>query len=130
MVHFYVAIIERGKKSFGAFFPDVPGCTSAGATAQEAAANAEQALQGHLTLCLEHGEALPEPTPLDQIPTDPDVDEAARVLVRFETPGRAVRVNITMPEDLLEEIDRFAKGHGYTRSGLLAHAAREHIKLG
>jgi predicted RNase H-like HicB family nuclease len=129
MVHFYVAIIERGKKSFGAFFPDVPGCTSAGATAQEAAANAEQALQGHLTLCLEHGEALPEPTPLDQIPTDPDVDEAARVLVRFETPGRAVRVNITMPEDLLEAVDRFAKGHGYTRSGLLAHAAREHMKL-
>jgi len=130
MVRFYVAIIERGKKSFGAFFPDVPGCTSAGTTAQEAAANAEQALQGHLTLSLEHGEPLPEPTPLDKIPTDPDVTEAARVLVRFKTPGRAVRVNITMPEDLLEEIDRFAKGHGYTRSGLLAHAAREHIKLG
>jgi predicted RNase H-like HicB family nuclease len=131
MVHFYVAIIERGKKSFGAFFPDVPGCTSAGATAQEAAANAEQALQGHLTLCLEHGEALPEPTPLDQILTDPDVGGAAPALRRVGNPppGRAVRVNITMPEDLLEAVDRFAKGHGYTRSGLLAHAARKHMKL-
>jgi hypothetical protein len=58
------------------------------ATVQETAASAEQALQGHLTLNLEHGEALPEPAALDC----------------------------------------FAKGHGYTRSGLLARAAREHIK--
>ncbi len=128
MVKFYIAIIERAKSGYGVFFPDIPGCTSAGATIHEAAANAEAALQGHLTLNLEHGEALPEPTALDAIAADPDIDEAARVLVRFDVPGRAVRVNITMPEDLLEAIDRFAKGHGYTRSGLLAHAAREHIK--
>jgi predicted RNase H-like HicB family nuclease len=129
MVRFYVAIIERGASGYGAFFPDVPGCTSAGATVQEAAENAEQALHGHLTLNLEHGESLPEATALDAIPADPEIDEAARILVRFDIPGRAVRVNITLPEDLLEAVDRFAKGHGYTRSGLLAHAAREHIKL-
>jgi len=97
-------------------------------TAQEAAANAEAALHGDLTLSLEHGEALPEAMVLDAIPSDPEVDEVARVLVRFDVPGRAVRVNITLPADLLEEVDRFAKGHGFTRSGLLAQAAREHIR--
>jgi hypothetical protein len=77
---------------------------------------------------LEHGEALPEPAPLDAIPTDPEVDEAARILVRFDVPARSVRVNITLSEDLLHEVDQFAKGHGFTRSGLLALAVREHIR--
>jgi metal-responsive CopG/Arc/MetJ family transcriptional regulator len=39
-----------------------------------------------------------------------------------------MRVNITMPENLLDEVDRFAKDHGFTRSGLLAQAARQHIR--
>jgi predicted RNase H-like HicB family nuclease len=128
MAKFYVAVIERGTDEFFAFFPDVPGCTSAGATAQEAAANAEAALYGHLTLALEHGEAPPEPSPLDEIPVDPEIDEVARILVRFEVPARSVRVNITLSEDLLAQVDRFAKGHGFTRSGLLAQAVREHIR--
>lgn len=128
MTVFYVAVIERGDDGYFAFFPDVPGCTSAGDTVQEAARHAEDALQGHLTLALEHGEALPAANVLDAIPVDPEVTEVARVLVRFEAPERAIRVNITLPENLLAEIDRFAKGHGFTRSGLLAQAAREHIR--
>jgi predicted RNase H-like HicB family nuclease len=129
MTKFYVAVIERGESEFGVFFPDVPGCTSAGETVQAAAENAELALHGHLTLCLEHGEALPAPSTLDAIPHDPEVDEVARVLVRFEEPVRTVRVNITLPETLLADVDRFAKGHGFTRSGLLAQAIREHIRV-
>jgi predicted RNase H-like HicB family nuclease len=128
MVRFYWAIIERGSDGFGVFFPDVPGCTSAGETAQEAAINAEEALQGHLALALEHGEALPDASDVDGIVHDPDVEEVARVLVRFDVPARAVRVNITLPEDLLQEVDRYAKGNGFTRSGLLAQAVREHIR--
>ncbi len=128
MVRFYVAIIERALDGFGVFFPDVPGCTSAGATAQEAAANAEEALHGHLTLALENNQALPDASPLDAIPADPEIDEAARVLVRFDVPSRSVRVNITLSEDLLAAVDKFAKGHGFTRSGLLAQAVREHIR--
>jgi predicted RNase H-like HicB family nuclease len=128
MVRFYVAVIERGTDGFYVFFPDVPGCTSAGATAQEAAVNAETALHGHLMLALEHNEALPDALPLDEIPVDPEVDEVARILVRFEAPARSVRVNITLPENLLAEVDRFAKGHGFTRSGLLAQAVREHMR--
>jgi metal-responsive CopG/Arc/MetJ family transcriptional regulator len=29
---------------------------------------------------------------------------------------------------LLQEVDQFAKGHGFTRSGLLAQAVREHMR--
>jgi metal-responsive CopG/Arc/MetJ family transcriptional regulator len=35
-----------------------------------------------------------------------------------------VRVNVTLPEDLLQAVDRYAEEHGFSRSGLLAKAAR------
>ena len=128
MARYYPAIIEPAEQGYGVFFPDVPGCTSAGATVQQAARNAEQALQAHLDLTAEHGEAVPEPSELDAIVLDPDTVEAARVLVRADIPGRSVRVNITLPEELLAAVDRYAARTGYTRSGLLAQAVRERMQ--
>lgn len=90
--------------------------------------NAEEALQSHIELGIEHGEPIPEPSTLDQVAIDPDVVEAARILVRADPPGRTVRVNITMPEDLLAAVDRYAVRTGYSRSGLLAQAVRERLR--
>jgi metal-responsive CopG/Arc/MetJ family transcriptional regulator len=39
-----------------------------------------------------------------------------------------VRVNVTLPEDALREIDSYAEAHGYTRSGFLVVAARRVMK--
>jgi predicted RNase H-like HicB family nuclease len=128
MARYYPAIIEPASEGYGVFFPDVPGCTSAGATVQEAARNAEEALQAHLDLAAEHSETIPEPSELDAIIAEPGVVEAARVLVRAEVPGRSVRVNITLPEELLAAVDRYAARSGYTRSGLLAQAVRERMQ--
>jgi predicted RNase H-like HicB family nuclease len=116
----FPAIVEKSSDGYGVFFPDLPGCTSAGATVQEAALNPEEALQAHIDLSVEHGEAVPEPSTLDQIVVDPDVREAARILVRVDPPDRTVRVNITMPRELLAAVDRYAARTGYSRSGLLA----------
>ena len=126
----YPAIIEKASDGYGVFFPDLPGCTSAGGTVQEAALNAEEALRAHVALSLEHGDTIPPPSTLDQIAVDPEVIEAARILVRFDPPGRAVRVNITLPEDLLAAVDRYAAQTGHSRSGLLAWAAREQMRRG
>ena len=84
MARYYPAIIEPASEGYGVYFPDVPGCTSAGATVQEAARNAEEALQAHLDLTAEHGEIIPAPSELDAIVAEPGVVEAARVLVRAE----------------------------------------------
>jgi predicted RNase H-like HicB family nuclease len=127
-VRYFPAIIEKSSDGYGVFFPDLPGCISAGATVQEAALNAEEALQAHIDLSVEHGDTIPEPSTLDQIVVDPDVAEAARILVRADPPGRTVRVNITMPEDLLAAVDRYAVRTGYSRSGLLAQAVRERMR--
>ena len=117
---YYPAIVERAKRGYSVFFPDLPGCTSAGATLDAAARNAEEALAGHLIVSAEHGDPIPEPSPLEEIARDPEVDEAARLLVRAERPGKAKRINIMLDEGLIEAIDRIASN----RSGVLANAAR------
>jgi predicted RNase H-like HicB family nuclease len=128
MVRYYPAIIEHAEGGFGVFFPDLPGCTSAGASLQEAARNAEEALQAHIDLTAEHGEAVADPSDLDQIGTEPDVAEVGRILVRAELPSRSVRVNITLPEELLSALDRYAARTGHSRSRLLALAVRERMQ--
>jgi predicted RNase H-like HicB family nuclease len=46
---YFTAIIEAGGNSgYGVYFPDLPGCVSAGDTIEEAARNAEEALSLHL----------------------------------------------------------------------------------
>ena len=85
-VRHYPAIIEGDAKTgYSVFFPDLPGCTSGGETLQAAALNAGEALAGHVTLMLEAGERLPEPSVLDSLPRpfEPDVTEVARLLVRL-----------------------------------------------
>lgn len=119
----YPAVVERTNDGFSVFFPDLPGCTSAGSTIQQAVLNAEDALSGHLLVSAQYGDDVADPTPLDQLEYDPDVDEAARVLVRTERPGKSVRLNITLDEGLVAAIDRVAKN----RSGFLAEAARREL---
>jgi predicted RNase H-like HicB family nuclease len=92
-IRHYPAIIEGDAKTgYSVFFPDLPGCTSGGDSLQQAALNAEQALAGHVDLMLRAGERLPEPSILDTLPQpiEPDVVEAARLLVR-------VRVREALP---------------------------------
>lgn len=127
-IAYYPAIVERGADGFGVHFPDLPGCTSAGDTLQEAARNAEAALQGHAEVSADHGEELPPPSLLDDVAAEAGVNEAARLLVRVELPERAVQVSITLPEDLLAAVDRYAQRMGYTRSGLLAQTVRERLQ--
>lgn len=119
----YPAVIERAGEGFSVFFPDLPGCTSAGRSVQEAALHAEEALAGHILELVRSGEELPDPSQLDALEDDPEVDEVGRILVRAELPGKAVRLNITLDEGLVAAIDKVARN----RSGFLAEAAREHL---
>ncbi len=116
----YAAIVERTLNGYSAFFPDLPGCTSAGRTMQEVFLNAEEALAGHLLVSTHMGAELAEPRTIEAIERDAEVEEVARILVRAEKPGKSVRLNITLDEGLVAAIDRVAKN----RSGFLADAAR------
>jgi len=122
----YIAIIHKDPTSdYGVSFPDFPGCISAGETLDEARLMALEALIGHISVMEEYGETIPEPSTLEAVMKDPDFSDGVAVLIDVPRTVRSVRVNITAPEDVLNEIDRFAEAHGYTRSGFLIQAALE-----
>jgi len=123
----YIAIIHKEAGSdFGISFPDFPGCVSAGSTLQEALEMGAEALAGHIEIMEEDGEAIPEPSSMDEIMADRDNRDGVAVLVQAPVrQAKAVRVNITLPEDVLNAIDKHAEAHGYSRSGFIAKATKE-----
>jgi Na+/serine symporter len=38
---------------------------------------------------------------------------------------KAVRINVSLPEDVLLSVDAYASANGYSRSGFLAYAAKK-----
>ncbi len=118
---YYVGVLSKDSDSdYGVDFPDFPGCVTAGDTVAETLALAEEVLEFHVEGMLEHGEDIPGPTPLDQV----DVDDGIPFLVPLVLKRKAKRINITVNEGILEQIDKYAKASGLTRSSFLVEAAR------
>ena len=123
----YIALIHKEADSdYGVSFPDLPGAISAGRTLDEAREMAAEALALHLEGLAADGEAAPEPSSLEKIMTDVQNREAVAVLIAAPNAEvKSVRINVTMPADVLDQIDRYAEREGFTRSGFLAQAAKK-----
>jgi predicted RNase H-like HicB family nuclease len=123
----YIGLIHKEAESdFGVSFPDFPGVITAGTSLDDARAMAEEALTLHVEGLTEDGEASPEPSSLEQVMSNPENRGAVAILVSVKTEQpKAVRVNVTLPEDVLDQIDKYAESHGFTRSGFLTQAAKK-----
>lgn len=125
-----VALLDFEDDRVGVSFPDFPGCTTVGRNADEAIAKAAQVIAFHVEGLAEDG-PLPEPRTLAQLRLDArfrtESKDAVIALVPYVPPSRAVRINVTIEEALLERIDRAAQVAGETRSGFLARAAKTRI---
>ena len=126
----YIAFLHKETDSdFGVSFPDFPGCVTAGSTLEEARELAGEALGLHIEGMLEDDDAVPAPCSLDEAMELPEAREAVVLVVNVEEKApKVVRVNVTFSEDVLGEIDRFAKEQGTSRSAFLAIAATEKIR--
>jgi predicted RNase H-like HicB family nuclease len=126
----YIAVVHKDPKSdFGVSFPDFPGCITAGSSIDEAKDMAHDALSLHIKGMMEDGENIPTPSKLEDIMEDPDYTDAAAILIVSvsEAKPRSIRVNITIPEDMLRKIDTIARKRGMSRSSFLVHAAQNAI---
>ena len=56
----YLVVYERGKRNYGGFAPDVPGCISTGKTLTRMRQMMKEGLQVHLKSMAEDGDVLPE----------------------------------------------------------------------
>ncbi len=125
----YIALIHKDAESdFGVSFPDLPGVISAGSTLDEAHQMAAEALALHLEGMEADGEAVPEPSSLEEVMAIAQNKGAVAALIEAPAPEvKSVRINVTMPADVLDQIDRYAEKEGFTRSGFLAQAAKKAI---
>ena len=74
MAH-YVAIVEDAgpDKAVGIWFPDLPGCFSAGDDIDQALRNAEEALALYAEARANEGQFLPAPRTVSALRNDPEV---------------------------------------------------------
>ena len=124
------AVHKEAKTDFGVSFPDFPGCITAGKNIDEAKDMAQESLTLHIQGMIEDGEQLPNPSRLEEIMSDPDYANAIAYLVVSvpDAKPRTVRVNFTVPEMTLKQIDAAAKKRGMSRSSFLVHAAQNAIQ--
>jgi predicted RNase H-like HicB family nuclease len=125
----YIALIHKDADSdYGVSFPDLPGVISAGSNLDEARAMATEALAFHLEGLAQDGEAAPEPSSLEDVMANAENRDGVAVLIAAPASDvKSVRINVTMPADVLEQIDHYAERQGFTRSGFLAQAAKKAI---
>ena len=127
----YPIVMHKDKDSdYGVTVPDLPGCFSAGSTLDEAIEMAREAIELHLEGLIEDGQGVPDPGKIADHQQNPDYRGGTWAVVSIDPSSlrlRAKRVNITLPERVLDAIDRHAASSGETRSGMLSKAATEYI---
>ncbi len=131
----FPVVIHKDKDSdsesdYGVTVPDLPGCFSAGNTFDDALINAEEAIECHVEGMLIDGEQIPSNKSVEVYKRKKEYRGGVWALVSIDLSklsGKAKRINITLPERLLHQVDQYATSHGESRSGLIANAALEYI---
>lgn len=126
----YPVYIHMGdaKHAHGVAFPDFPGCFSAADEWSDLPSAIQEAVEAHF-----HSEpdAVPPPTPLEKLSTEAQYQGGVWLLAEIDLTRidtRPVRLNVSLPFNLVQQIDTWASDHHMTRSGFLAKAAVEAMR--
>ncbi|ROP56286.1 putative RNase H-like HicB family nuclease [Enterobacter sp. BIGb0383] len=126
----YLHQAESG--AYSGFVPDIEGCYFAGDTIDDAIADAHAAIDMYLEYQSEKGLDVPIAKTINDHKNDEDCRDGLWGFVdidisRFE--GKAIKLNITLPQNLLSKIDSYVMRNGEysSRSGFLAELARREL---
>ena len=111
------------KHAHGVTVPDFPGCFSAADEWDELPRKVQEAVETYF-----EGEDLeiPPPTPLEKLAANTDYQGGAWMLIDIDltrVDTKSVRLNISLPANVVAKIDGYVKDHHMSRSGFLAKAA-------
>ena len=127
----YSIVVHKDPDSdYSVTVPDLPGCFSAGTSLEEAFSMAKEATECHIEGILLDGELISEALPIEEHQANPAYSGGIWGIIEIDLSklsSKSKCINITLPEYLLSTVDDYAKKHGETRSGLLAHAVTEYI---
>ena len=123
--------IHKDKDSdYGVIVPDLPGCFSAGDTVENAIHNTHEAIECHLEGLLMDNESIPLKKSIEQHLDNPDFKDGVLAIVEIDVSrlsGKTTRINVSLPERFLKQIDDYTESHGGNRSGFLVDAAMDYM---
>ena len=127
----YPIFIHKDEDSiYGVIVPDLPGCYSSGDTVEEAIQNSHEAIECHVEGLLLDNEPLPLKEPIEKHLENPDFAGGLLAIVEVDISkisGKTTRINISLPERFLKQIDEYTHQHGGNRSGFLVDAAMTYM---
>jgi predicted RNase H-like HicB family nuclease len=127
----YPIFIHKDEDSaYGVIVPDLPGCFSAGDSIEEAMRNAHEAIECHIEGLLSDNDPLPLKKPVEEHLGNPELKDGVLAIVEVDISklsGKITRINVSLPERFLEQIDEYAQSRGGNRSGFLVDAAMSYM---
>lgn len=124
-----IYVHKDANSAYGVTFPDFPGCFSGADEARDIPRLAQEAVEAHF-----FGDSDPIPTPStpDQWAHSEDYQGGFWMLVDIDLSkvnAKAVRLNISLPENLVHRIDASARERHMSRSAFLATAAEREMAI-
>lgn len=111
----------------GVTFPDFPGCFAAADSWEELPSAVQEAVEAHF---YDEDGAVPPPSALEDLARDSEYEGGVWMLFDIDLSkinSKAVRLNISLPERLVQQIDAAARDRKMTRSAFLALAAEHEM---
>ncbi|HLR82521.1 MAG TPA: type II toxin-antitoxin system HicB family antitoxin [Paenalcaligenes sp.] len=129
MKKLYPIYVHKDEGSaYGAIFPDIPGCFAAADAIDALPRAAQEAVEAHFGA---DDEPIPNPSSPDAWNGHEDYSKDGFWMMvdinLSKVRPRSKRINISMPEELIERIDRAAQSRGQSRSAFLASAAEREM---
>ncbi len=123
-----IYVHKEDDSAYGAAFPDIPGCFAAADDIQALPRAAQEAIEAYFGV---DEDPIPSASAPDAWTGHPDYrDGGFWMLVDIDLSrvrSRAIRLNISLPENLVQRIDATARQRGQTRSAFLATAAEHEM---
>lgn len=126
-----VFVQDLGDETYEVIVPDLaPHCSTFGDSMDSALEKSKETIELYIEGLLIDEETIPAPTQIEILKSYPQYSDGIWAIVSVDISslsGKAKRVNVTLPERLLTQVDRFASARGETRSGFLAQAALKYM---
>ncbi len=123
MPFYAIYVHHEAGSAYGAAFPDFPGCFAAADELQDLPKAAQEAAEAHYGA---DSDPIPAPSTPDAWVADEDYQGGFWMVVDIDlnkVRSKAMRLNISLPEGLVQRIDAYAASHHLSRSAFLASAA-------